>query len=294
MKTTHSSISSSRSSRNIRNIFPSYASFFMMMIMSWSVPFRKGNVAVTAFSIANNLSARTTTTAAATAAAATGGSAAGICSRSFFGGQHSSYATPLFGRHCLHQQQNRAFSSGITSMHQSAVADTHVEAENDLTAKLGITHPAYDVVTKDVVSEYGAYCTLYKHKKSGAQILSVSNDDDNKVRLLNKNVSAIRYYLQQTLWSLSHMLLILVFIQLLKSISTGVWGYLSNTTLGQHRSSPHSRTLRSLRQPQVQDQGSLCSATAGVPANVFERLYVSRSNLLRSGQSERKGFLQPH
>jgi Zn-dependent M16 (insulinase) family peptidase len=31
------------------------------------------------------------------------------------------------------------------------------------------------------VSEYGAYCTRYIHKKSGAEILSVSNDDDNKV-----------------------------------------------------------------------------------------------------------------
>jgi Zn-dependent M16 (insulinase) family peptidase len=52
---------------------------------------------------------------------------------------------------------------------------------SDLEEKLGVAHPAYDIVTKDVVSEYGAYCTLYKHKKSGAELLSVSNDDDNKV-----------------------------------------------------------------------------------------------------------------
>jgi Zn-dependent M16 (insulinase) family peptidase len=39
------------------------------------------------------------------------------------------------------------------------------------------------VIEKDVVTEYGAYCTLYRHKKSGAELLSVANDDDNKVRL---------------------------------------------------------------------------------------------------------------
>ena len=55
-------------------------------------------------------------------------------------------------------------------------------APADLEAKLDITHPAYEVVNKDIVTEYGAYCTLYKHKKSGAELLSVSNDDDNKVR----------------------------------------------------------------------------------------------------------------
>lgn len=44
-----------------------------------------------------------------------------------------------------------------------------------------VTHPAYDIVAKDVVTEYGAYCTLFRHKKSGAELLSVANDDDNKV-----------------------------------------------------------------------------------------------------------------
>lgn len=69
--------------------------------------------------------------------------------------------------------------SSITSLRQSATAT----ASSDLEEKLQVTHPAYEVVTKDIVTEYGAYCTLYKHKKSGAQLLSVSNDDDNKVGL---------------------------------------------------------------------------------------------------------------
>lgn len=37
------------------------------------------------------------------------------------------------------------------------------------------------MIEKDVVTEYGAYCTLYRHKKSGAELLSVASDDDNKV-----------------------------------------------------------------------------------------------------------------
>lgn len=51
-----------------------------------------------------------------------------------------------------------------------------------------MAHPAYDVLEEDFVSEYGATTTLYKHKKSGAEILSVQIDDDNKVRFF---VSAV-------------------------------------------------------------------------------------------------------
>ena len=47
--------------------------------------------------------------------------------------------------------------------------------------KESVSHPAYDVLEEDFVSEYGATTTLYKHKKSGAEILSVQIDDDNKV-----------------------------------------------------------------------------------------------------------------
>ena len=32
-----------------------------------------------------------------------------------------------------------------------------------------------------MVDEYGCQCTMYRHKKTGAELLSVQNDDDNKV-----------------------------------------------------------------------------------------------------------------
>lgn len=47
--------------------------------------------------------------------------------------------------------------------------------------KESAAHPAYDVLEEDFVAEYGATTTLYKHKKSGAEVLSVQIDDDNKV-----------------------------------------------------------------------------------------------------------------
>jgi len=51
----------------------------------------------------------------------------------------------------------------------------------DLKEKVVVEHPAYEVIEKDFIEEYGAAATLYRHKKSGAELLSVSTDDDNKV-----------------------------------------------------------------------------------------------------------------
>ena len=65
-------------------------------------------------------------------------------------------------------------ASSITSLKSTISAE-----EIEKTAV--VEHPAFDILKKDLVSEYGAYCTMYKHKKTGAELLSVHNDDDNKV-----------------------------------------------------------------------------------------------------------------
>lgn len=70
---------------------------------------------------------------------------------------------------------SKSCASSITTLKQSAVATEELEKTLD------VTHPAFEVVAKDVVDEYGAYCTLYRHIKTGAELLSVANDDDNKV-----------------------------------------------------------------------------------------------------------------
>ena len=43
------------------------------------------------------------------------------------------------------------------------------------------THPAFEVTKDEIVEEYGVRATMYKHVKSGAEVLSVQADDENKV-----------------------------------------------------------------------------------------------------------------
>ena len=55
------------------------------------------------------------------------------------------------------------------------------EKKDDIMKKTDVEHPAYEILSKDFIEEYGAAATLYRHKKSGAELLSVATDDDNKV-----------------------------------------------------------------------------------------------------------------
>lgn len=72
-------------------------------------------------------------------------------------------------------------SASSSALGMSTLAPSETNKSLDLEKEYSTTHPAYEVVEQEVVSEYGAYCTLYRHKKSGAELLSVSCDDDNKV-----------------------------------------------------------------------------------------------------------------
>lgn len=74
---------------------------------------------------------------------------------------------------------SRWVSTVMTASAQSVVSDgpsLSVHQKKD-----AVSHAAYDIVEEDFVAEYGATTTLYKHKKSGAEVLSVQIDDDNKV-----------------------------------------------------------------------------------------------------------------
>jgi hypothetical protein len=42
-------------------------------------------------------------------------------------------------------------------------------------------HPAFELVRGETVDEYGALCGLYRHKRTGAELLSVIADEPNKV-----------------------------------------------------------------------------------------------------------------
>ena len=52
---------------------------------------------------------------------------------------------------------------------------------SNLMSSSKVTHPAYELLSTTYVKEYGVYCTMYKHIKSGAELMSVVADDDNKV-----------------------------------------------------------------------------------------------------------------
>jgi len=84
-------------------------------------------------------------------------------SKTFLGKQHP---------HCFQKCSNNL--STITSLKSSVASETSQESVDKI-------HPAFEVVSKDFVKEYGSDCTIYRHRKTGAELLSVKNDDDNKV-----------------------------------------------------------------------------------------------------------------
>lgn len=49
-------------------------------------------------------------------------------------------------------------------------------ADDDVAEKLG-----FEKVTEEFIEECKSRAVLYKHKKTGAEIMSVSNEDENKV-----------------------------------------------------------------------------------------------------------------
>ena len=51
-----------------------------------------------------------------------------------------------------------------------------VVADDVVAEKLG-----FDKVSEQFIEECKSIAVLYKHKKTGAEIMSVSNDDENKV-----------------------------------------------------------------------------------------------------------------
>jgi Zn-dependent M16 (insulinase) family peptidase len=42
-------------------------------------------------------------------------------------------------------------------------------------------HPAFELVREQQIGEVSSLARLYRHKKTGAEVLSFVNDDENKV-----------------------------------------------------------------------------------------------------------------
>jgi len=90
----------------------------------------------------------------------------------------NSYSSPQTNSLLPSSLFGRTMSNSCSAISSSTLASNDIEK---LEKTLSVTHPAFDTVATDIVTEYGAYCTLYKHKQSGAELLSVASDDDNKV-----------------------------------------------------------------------------------------------------------------
>jgi len=65
----------------------------------------------------------------------------------------------------------------------SMVAEMEKTATKDCTIASApvVTHPSFEVLRDEMVDEYGVRATMYKHVKSGAEVLSVVAPDENKV-----------------------------------------------------------------------------------------------------------------
>lgn len=120
-------------------------------------------MAVAAFA---TLSSTTTTSRAASISSSSSLSSRPFRPRTFLPGNNRS----------LHNSR-QLLSSTTTAPQAEEVSQKKLDLQKAFETK----HPAYEVIEQDIVEEYGAYCTLYRHKKSGAELLSVSVDDDNKV-----------------------------------------------------------------------------------------------------------------
>lgn len=85
--------------------------------------------------------------------------------------------------------QRAFFSAGARGLKSSLDFATRLERSEDIFGPgeqrkpwdYVAHHPGFEMVKSDVIKEYGSKVTLYRHRKTGAEVMSVSVDDDNKV-----------------------------------------------------------------------------------------------------------------
>jgi len=63
----------------------------------------------------------------------------------------------------------------------SAVATVEAPPIPAVVAREPVTHPAFELLRVEMVDEYTIKVATYRHKKSGAEIISAQADDENKV-----------------------------------------------------------------------------------------------------------------
>lgn len=77
-----------------------------------------------------------------------------------------------------HGFSRRWLQTNRGAMHMAATMES---CKSSIKESPTFTHPAFEVTKDEIVEEYGVRATMYKHVKSGAEVLSVQADDENKV-----------------------------------------------------------------------------------------------------------------
>jgi len=72
-------------------------------------------------------------------------------------------------------------SSIVTSRSSVASMSASTMARPAVVAREPAIHPAFELIKVEMVDEYTIKCATYRHKKSGAELISAQADDDNKV-----------------------------------------------------------------------------------------------------------------
>lgn len=85
-----------------------------------------------------------------------------------------------------HTLSNSLYNHGHKAIQTSLLSTTTKAEASSSTATTPLVipsyqHPSYEEVEKTIIEEYSLIAILFKHKKTGAQIMSVSAADENKV-----------------------------------------------------------------------------------------------------------------
>lgn len=82
----------------------------------------------------------------------------------------------------FHSSQKKVNGGVGAASRTMSSAKLSTAAATPTAAKVAAVHPSYEAIEQTDIEEYGVSATLYKHKKSGAQVLSViAPEDNNKV-----------------------------------------------------------------------------------------------------------------
>ena len=88
-------------------------------------------------------------------------------------------ATMLFSSYSLRRVPGASFTARLKM--SSTMSPKTKSSSPLITLDSSVSHPAYKVIERTLIEEFGVQATMYKHIKSGAEVLSIIAPDENKV-----------------------------------------------------------------------------------------------------------------